>query len=86
MSKSSPFAYYADEAEDAASDVLKPITLIKSKTPITVQQMIDALQKAIEKDPSLATKQVRTVQNGCAEPAHQVTYEFDSIVIDSVYY
>lgn len=84
--KYSPFAHYADEAEEAASDVLKPITIIKSKTPITVQQMIDALQKAIEKDPSIATKQVRTVQDGCAEHAHEVTFEFDSIVIDSSYF
>ena len=81
--KYSPFAHYAEQAEEADSDDIKPTTLIKSKTPITVQQLIDALQKAIEKDPSLATKQVRTVQDGCAEPAHEVTFEFNSIVIDS---
>lgn len=83
--KHSPFAHYADEAEEAASDALKPITVIKSKTPITIQQLIHALQKTIEKDPSLATKQVRTVHDGCAESAYEVTYEFDSIVIHSTY-
>lgn len=85
MSKSSPFAHYADEAEESASDALKPITLIKSKTPITVQQMIDALQKAIEKDPSLATKLVLTEQQHTIETSYKITILSSGILIDPSY-
>lgn len=52
------FSYLADEDEREQETGSKYIPLIRTTAPITVQQLITALQEAVKKDPSVATMKV----------------------------
>ncbi len=61
MSKSSPFASFANAAHAAEST---PAETILSKKLITVKELMEALQKMVEKDPSSAKAVVLQVEFG----------------------
>ena len=63
--------------------IAEPLTLIKSKTPITVEQLLSALQEAIMIDPTIATKPVLHQNPLGNNESYEVNMKPDSIFIYS---
>ena len=63
----------------------QPVTLINSDNPITVEQLLTALQEAIKIDPTIATKRVLHQNPLGNDKSYRVEIQAKSIFISSNY-